>query len=213
MDAAPASPKSQRTREEFLDAARRVVARKGFLNGTIAEIAREAGRAPGTFYLHFPSKLALAYELARQFDAAAAAGGARDDPGLQRRVEADIEAAVEQFWRTFSEQLAIVVGAYQLSLVEPAFAVEWNGIRRRVARRFQAGMERAQAHRMSSDADCLPLASAVSGMLFHAALVRKFLEPVDAGPQADEHLKAALARLWSAAVAGLREEGSDGRPD
>ena len=210
MDAGPASPKSQRTREEFLDAARRVVARKGFLNATIAEIAREAGRAPGTFYLYFPSKLALAYELARQFDAAAAGGSARSDPTLERRVEADIEAAVEQFWRTFSEQLAIVVGAYQLSLVEPAFTEEWNGIRRRVARRFQAGMERTQAHRIPSDKDCLPEASAVSGMLFHTALVRKFLEPGDDVPQADEHIKEALARLWSAAVAGPGEWGQPG---
>jgi AcrR family transcriptional regulator len=43
-------------REEILDAARSVFARKGFVNGIMDEIAKEAGLAKGTIYLYFRSK-------------------------------------------------------------------------------------------------------------------------------------------------------------
>lgn len=43
-------------RTEIIDAARSVFARKGFANGIIDEIAREAGIAKGTVYLYFRSK-------------------------------------------------------------------------------------------------------------------------------------------------------------
>ena len=43
-------------RQEILDAARTVFARKGFADGIVDDIAAEAGVAKGTIYLYFPSK-------------------------------------------------------------------------------------------------------------------------------------------------------------
>ncbi|WP_420238970.1 TetR/AcrR family transcriptional regulator [Telmatobacter bradus] len=47
---------SEFRREEILNAARKVFARKGFVLGIMDEIAREAGIAKGTIYLYFRSK-------------------------------------------------------------------------------------------------------------------------------------------------------------
>jgi AcrR family transcriptional regulator len=54
----PLSPAS-RTREQLLDAAERVLRAKGLARATTKEIAREAGYAEGTLYLHFADKLDL----------------------------------------------------------------------------------------------------------------------------------------------------------
>jgi AcrR family transcriptional regulator len=47
---------SEFRRAEIVDAARRVFARRGFAQGIIDEIAKEAGIAKGTVYLYFRSK-------------------------------------------------------------------------------------------------------------------------------------------------------------
>ena len=54
----PSAPPS-RTREQLVDAAERVLRAKGLARATTKEIAREAGYAEGTLYLHFADKLDL----------------------------------------------------------------------------------------------------------------------------------------------------------
>jgi AcrR family transcriptional regulator len=49
--------RGQRTRQQILDAARRVFERHGYLQAGIDEIVAEAGLARGSFYTYFPSKL------------------------------------------------------------------------------------------------------------------------------------------------------------
>lgn len=51
--------KSQRTRDELLDAARRCFARWGYANTTVERIVDEAGLARGSFYTYFESKADL----------------------------------------------------------------------------------------------------------------------------------------------------------
>ena len=54
--------KKSRTRREIFGAAARLSARHGFEGVTVAQICRAADVARGTFFLHFPSKLALLAE-------------------------------------------------------------------------------------------------------------------------------------------------------
>ena len=53
----------EKTRVELLEAAERVVARKGYHNTRIADIASEADVGLGTFYLHFKTKNEIFIEL------------------------------------------------------------------------------------------------------------------------------------------------------
>ena len=52
-------PPTSRTRDQLVDAAERVLRAKGLARATTREIAREAGYAEGTLYLHFADKLDL----------------------------------------------------------------------------------------------------------------------------------------------------------
>ncbi|MGA1342504.1 MAG: TetR/AcrR family transcriptional regulator [Hyphomonas sp.] len=95
--------KSARTRAQLMDAAVAVFARHGIEAASVNEIARAAGVANGTFYVHFRDKdemasvvsLALAAEIARQLDE-----DMRDvDCAIQRVV-----SATRRFLQIASEQ-------------------------------------------------------------------------------------------------------------
>lgn len=62
----PRSPKAERTREQLLDAAAKVIATKGYEIATLRAIADEAGFTIGALQGHFPSKLDLAEAAARR---------------------------------------------------------------------------------------------------------------------------------------------------
>lgn len=72
ISAAPATRrarKKQRTHREIFDAAMRLFDRSGFDAVTIDQVCRAADVARGTFFLHFPSKVALLFELDRRLAA------------------------------------------------------------------------------------------------------------------------------------------------
>jgi AcrR family transcriptional regulator len=52
--------------DQLLAAARKVFREKGYDGATVAEIVAEAGVAQGTFYLYFPSKKDVFFELAQR---------------------------------------------------------------------------------------------------------------------------------------------------
>lgn len=56
----------EQTRRDLLKSARRVLARRGFHRTRIADIARDAHVAVGTFYLYYPTKEALFLELVEE---------------------------------------------------------------------------------------------------------------------------------------------------
>ena len=55
--------KAERTRQLLLDAALRVISRKGYSSATVDEIVKEAGVSKGVAYYHFKNKAALASDI------------------------------------------------------------------------------------------------------------------------------------------------------
>ena len=53
----------EKTARDLLEAARRVIALKGYQKTKIIDIAREAGVGVGTFYLYYPTKQAILLQL------------------------------------------------------------------------------------------------------------------------------------------------------
>jgi AcrR family transcriptional regulator len=78
-----ATAKGLRTRDELLDAARRVFERDGYLETRVADIAAAAGLAHGSFYTYFSSKqdvfLAIVREVGREIRGAVAPSPADAD--------------------------------------------------------------------------------------------------------------------------------------
>lgn len=108
-------------------AARTVIARKGILATTIADIAAEAGRSTASFYNYYDSKEAMVREWALRFrDEANQRALTVIRPGLSNRERAQQAAAAH--WHTYRNRLAEMVSVSQLATVNDDFAQYWTEI-------------------------------------------------------------------------------------
>ncbi len=89
------------TRQRFLDAGTALFARRGLHDVTSAQIAREAGFATGTFYLHFKDKQALFREIV--FGALAELRARQDRAG--ERAAGDLASGDLAVFRARAEEL------------------------------------------------------------------------------------------------------------
>src|SRR5271156_4363844 len=109
-------------------AARTVIARKGILATTIADIATEAGRSTASFYNYYDSKEAMVREWALRFRDEV---GERSKPvarhGLSDRERA--QQAAPAHWHTYKHLLAEMISVSQLAIVNDDFAQHWADIR------------------------------------------------------------------------------------
>ncbi|CDO09171.1 TetR/AcrR family transcriptional regulator [Mycolicibacterium cosmeticum] len=108
-------------------AARNVVARKGILATTIADIAAEAGRSTASFYNYYDSKEAMVRQWALRFrDEARDRARAAAEPGLSNAERAHAAAAAH--WNTYRHRLAEIISVSQLAMINDDFAQYWRDI-------------------------------------------------------------------------------------
>jgi AcrR family transcriptional regulator len=108
-------------------AARTVVARKGILATTIADIAAEAGRSTASFYNYYDSKEAMVREWAVRFrDEARDRATAASAPELSHWERS--HRAASAHWTTYRHRLAEIVAVSQLAMVSDDFAEYWAEI-------------------------------------------------------------------------------------
>lgn len=108
-------------------AARTVIARKGILATTVADIATEAGRSTASYYNYYDSKEAMVREWAVRFrDEARERVAAANQPGLTNAERAHAAAAAH--WQTYRHRLAEIIAVSQLAMVSDDFAQYWAEI-------------------------------------------------------------------------------------
>ncbi|MCV7101308.1 TetR/AcrR family transcriptional regulator [Mycobacterium palustre] len=155
--------RGRRTRAAIDQAARTVIARKGILNTTIADIAAEAGRSAASFYNYYDSKEAMVRQWALRFrDEANERARSVTGHGLSHRERARRAAAAH--WHTYRNRLAEVISVSQLAMVNEDFARYWAEICS-VPTSFIAEMvRRAQAEGFCPDDDPQLIAEAIVAM-------------------------------------------------
>lgn len=121
-------PKGMRTEAAIKDAARRILARDGYVNAKIGDIAVEAGKAVGSFYQYFPNKEVLLLALAEEFRVALQVGiqppkDPSEDPFQNLR------RTLRSFWTVYRAHGAVAVAVFQASMVRDEFAEIWQRIR------------------------------------------------------------------------------------
>lgn len=155
--------RGRRTQAAIDAAARAVVARKGILATTVADIAAEAGRSTASFYNYYDSKEAMVREWAMRFqDEAAERGRTVIGHGLTDRERVNDFAAAH--WHTYRHRLAEMISVSQLAMISPDFARYWAELCE-VPITFITGMvTRAQAHGHHPDNDPHLIAEALVSM-------------------------------------------------
>ena len=116
--------RGRRTQAAIDAAARTVIARKGILATTIADIAAEAGRSAASFYNYYDSKEAMVSQWALRFrDEANERALSVTRHGLSHRERADEAAAAH--WHTYRHRLAEIISVSQLAMINEDFAQHW----------------------------------------------------------------------------------------
>ena len=181
-------------RQEILDAARTVFARKGFADGIVDDIAAEAGVAKGTIYLYFPSKKEI-YKSLLQHDMEALKAGTlqRIDAasGLKDKIRAFALARLEnaeanrEFFRIMDTQpanLSFTRSEYRDWLKEPV-------------RHLAAAIESAARGGEVRAVEAEKVAWAVAD-LARGAILRRLVGPAESRLTEEAEFVAEL--IWSA---------------
>ncbi|MEQ0563797.1 TetR/AcrR family transcriptional regulator [Amycolatopsis sp. NEAU-NG30] len=103
-------------------AAKRVFARKGYLNTKITDITAEAGRAAGSFYNHFASKEELLEALLADIAASGDENAERADHLADFSDPAAVRWHVKQYWDFYRENAATMLALRQAAMVSDSFA-------------------------------------------------------------------------------------------
>lgn len=194
------TPKGDASKLAFEEAARRIVARVGYLNARVSDIAAEAGRSAGLFYMYFDSKEALLAELAADFSTVLQA---RVNSAFRRQPDPvlALRDAITAFWRLYEERLAEIVGVFQAAMVEPSFATRWQEIHQQGTALVERGIRHAQADGWAPDLDPSLAASALTSMIEQFCFSWQYAGAGMAAEPPDEDVAVeTLWQLWSHAI-------------
>lgn len=168
MSLSPREPlptlRGRQTQAAIDAAARAVVARKGILATTIADIAGEAGRSTASFYNYYDSKEAMVREWAVRFrEEARERSMAAAQPGLSHRELSHRVAAAH--WNTYRNRLAEIISVSQMAMISEDFAEHWNEICSLPIGLITSTVKQAQLQGFCADGDAHLIAVALVSML------------------------------------------------
>src|SRR5215471_5422294 len=111
----PSTPRGERTKEAFLEAAKKVFSEKGYFNAKISDISAAAGRSPGSFYNYYDNKESLLEDLADDF--------INEVLGRAKFVHRgnpyeSIKEVVQVYWDTYKEYVPTLIGLFHLSMTD-----------------------------------------------------------------------------------------------
>lgn len=190
----------QSTETALQDAARQVFAEKGYLNTTITDITRRAGRSAGSFYNYYDTKQQLLTALLAAFPRRIV-DRALDDLGTDWR--ATVEAAVRAYVRTFRDYLPEMIGAFQLAMTDAEAALWWRSMRKQGIDAVLALVDFVEADGVTVDLDHGTFASAIVSMLESYCWTWLAAGGDDGPTEYDEETAVrTIATMWQRAMVG-----------
>jgi AcrR family transcriptional regulator len=201
----------ERSREEIVEAARRVILQKGLAGTTLDAVASEVGLTKAALYYYFPSKEALMFELVYstfEQESLAIQSAVRDAKGGGAALRAIIRETIRWFGPRLDDfrlvfmqnQVAgsdrVKVGAEHLARIRPLNDIAYAGATRKLADEWKhggKGRARVDPRMMAFLANV-----AAVGILTMKGMVESVGDPL---LYSDDQLIEALARIFEAAAA------------
>ena len=137
-------------RQQLLDAAVWVFARKGYRQASISDVIARAGVARGTFYLHFESKDAVFLAIVEDFHRRIASAVAAADAGAAIAGHPDPRRALQASFRRWlgffaAHRDAAVVILKDAAAIDPRFDQGYRDLRASLVRHFTTRYTHFQA--------------------------------------------------------------------
>ena len=189
--------RGRRTQAAIDAAARIVIARKGILATTIADIAAEAGRSAASFYNYYDSKEAMVRQWAVRFrDEANERALPVTRHGLSHRDRA--HQAATAHWHTYRNRLAEIISVSQLAMINDDFAQYWAEICEIPISFIAETVRRAQAEGHCAGDDPRLIAEAIVAMLNQFCYIQ--LSGARSGEPDDQACIQTLANIYYRAI-------------
>jgi len=192
--------RGRRTRAVLLGAAREVFERDGYLEARVADIARQAGVAHGTFYTYFDSKrevfrAVMAVVRDEIAEAITVPGGEGPTSVVER-----LDLTNRRFLDVYRRNRRLMLLFEQVATIDPEIGEYRQRGRRAHIDRIAGAIERLQRRGLADgELDARTAAAALVSMLTNFAY-----HWLAMGEDFDEELaKRTLTRLWAGAI-GLR---------
>jgi AcrR family transcriptional regulator len=188
--------RGRRTRAVLLEAARRVFERDGYVDARVADIARLAGVAHGTFYTYFDSKRevfrAVMAEVRDQIAEAIAMPAGRPTGVIER-----LDLANRRFLDVYRRNSRLMLLFEQVATIDPEIGEYRQCSRRAHVDRIAGGIRRLQRRGLADpELDPRTAAAALVSMLTNFAYHWLAMEE----PFDEELAKRTLTRLWASAL-------------
>lgn len=151
------------TRRRLLSAAREVFAEKGYPNAGVADFVKRAGRAHGSFYLHFANKEAVLQALLE--DAMAQLPLEPETSWRWDEPEPGVRTTVRRFIEAYGEDRDLWLLLDQRSSLESTFKKLSDQLFHRLATSIMHGMASAETPALMPGLDPEILAQVLAGML------------------------------------------------
>jgi AcrR family transcriptional regulator len=192
--------RAEKRRQDIIEAAARVFARKGFERATTREIALEADVSEGTIYNYFASKQQLLVELADMVQEELGAIVPASQPGMDMR--AMVAAALERALTVIAEH-AVVIRGLLTALWDRGYG--FHGYLLPGAQKLMARVEEFLQARIAAGAmrpcDVHLVARMVTGMVIYVTVPYiQELEPVPSAEQRRQQAELMVSVLFD----GLR---------
>jgi AcrR family transcriptional regulator len=189
--------RGRRTQAAIDAAARTVIARKGILATTIADIAAEAGRSAASFYNYYDSKEAMVRRWALRFrDEANQRALTVTQHGLSHRDRAHQAAAAH--WHTYRNRLAEMISVSQLAMINDDFAQYWAEMCAIPISFIAETVRRAQAEGYCAGDDPQLIAEAIVAMFNQFCYIQ--LSGTRSGEPDDQACIQTLANIYYRAI-------------
>jgi AcrR family transcriptional regulator len=146
-------------------AARRVLEQRGYLEATVADITREAGRSVGSFYRHFAGKEELLQALLDDWLADAGSALTAHEAGDDLSQPAALRARVAVYWRTYRDHVPEIRALQQAALLNPRFAEQLARNRYAQLETMREHLNRLRGSGFDLPGDPVVLASAFNALM------------------------------------------------
>lgn len=187
----------ERTRQELIDAALALSARRSFKDLTVENVAREAGVARSAFYVYFGDKEELLLGALEDLVAShqARLGRCWRDTGNPRR---DIESSIYSICRVYADSAGLLELAAEASTYDEEVRELWGSVLETVTEGTTEEITRLQ--RADAVADSLDPAALAEGLVLMTE--RSMQLNLAQGGSAPDDVAARLVKVWWAALFG-----------
>jgi AcrR family transcriptional regulator len=197
----PATDRGERTRQRLLDAARVVFEERGYHGAAVADMAKAAGVAHGTFYKYFESKDDVFRDLTNQVVSAMFERSRRRHPAPDAATR--IAAANWRYIQAFREDAPFLAIVWQVVMFDPEYREFWLRVRQRWADTIERWVTR-EVEAGAADVRLDPaVAARALGLMMESFLQTWFVLGVD---QDEKTALTSLSLLW---INGLQLDVGD----